>query len=217
MMGPFTDRIPEDFSTVKWEQIRDEQGMPQVMWVENGEIKTAQANLYQCSICGEVNYYPEKPQHCLYCKKKASFKPFTPPEIKELWKPYGMEFLLHPIDDIAGEINKFLDSYLYLEDYRQLEVMTRWIIASYRQDQFQFAPYLQFIGPVESGKNAGAGIDSAPVLPWHPARSHNTRCAVQGDHALPPDCLHGPGRAVVQPEYRARGGDVQHIHVRLPL
>jgi len=171
--------------------------MPQVMWVENGEIKTAQANLYQCSICGEVNYYPEKPQHCLYCKKKASFKPFTPPEIKELWKPYGMEFLLHPIDDIAGEINKFLDSYLYLEDYRQLEVMTRWIIASYRQDQFQFAPYLQFIGPVESGKTRALeliallsyrGILHAAITPAALCREitlyHPTVCMDQAEQSF---------------------------------
>lgn len=194
-MEPFQHAIP-DFSQVRWEQVRNENGDARLMWVENGEIKEAQTNLYRCNICGEINYYPAaNPKYCVFCHKKATFEPFTPAEIQELWMPYGMEPLLQPLGDIGGQINAFLSDHLYLEDYAQLEVLTRWIIASYRQDEFQFAPYLLFIGPVESGKTRALelisllsyrGILHANISPSALCREitkyHPTICIDQAEH-----------------------------------
>ena len=151
-MEDFKFHIP-DFSITKFEQIRDQDNKSRIAWVNDGGIKNVQTNIFKCDRCDTVEYYDTThPIFCSACNKKSTFIPFTPTEIEELWMPYGIEPYEPPLDDLPLKINEFIDNHLCLKSYSEVEVLTRWIIASYRQDDFNFAPYLQFIGPIESGK-----------------------------------------------------------------
>ena len=153
-----------DPNILKIEQIRDEAGKSKIAWVDHvsNEIKDhLETDLYTCDRCDTETYSPRgRPIFCDECGHKSTFTCFTPPEFEELWLPYGIEPFLNPLDDLPGEISSFIDDHLCLRNDYELEVLTRWNIASYRQDDFSHSPYLQFVGPIESGKTRALKIIS---------------------------------------------------------
>lgn len=56
------------------------------------------------------------------------------------------------LETLHSEIHSFIHDRLDLIDEREYRVITSWIIASWRLEDFNTAPYLFFLGPKESGK-----------------------------------------------------------------
>lgn len=77
----------------------------------------------------------------------------TKPFENELWEPYPPPVKMDPRNSsLPNELSEFLRKYVYLPSESDYEVLTAWIIATYKRDAFYSVPYLHLVGPIESGK-----------------------------------------------------------------
>lgn len=149
------------------EQIRLEDGTPKLAWVNDERvIQYDDPGIAKCMKCGAVDTYSLKELRlsvCKSCGRITKLKQISPPEIEEPWLPYPEPEPLPrdlSVENIGNEISDILSKTLVLRNPQEYEILTSWIIASYRQQDWKSAPYLQFIAPVSSGKTRALEIVS---------------------------------------------------------
>jgi len=104
-----------------------------------------------CLRCGHIDYYPHG-SLCKNCSRGGGVTQITPSRFQEPWYPYPAPRKIDPWTDVFQQILDVLKKTLYYDDEILYVIHALWIMASYRQQDFDVAPYLQFIAPVESGK-----------------------------------------------------------------
>lgn len=112
-----------------------------------------------CLRCGHIDYYPHG-SLCKNCSRGGGVTQITPSRFQEPWVPYPAPRKIDPWTDIFQQIIDILKKTLYYDHDILYMIHALWIFASYRQQDFDVAPYLQFIAPVESGKTRALEITS---------------------------------------------------------
>ena len=108
---------------------------------------------WRCLKCGgDFVSLVSPPVSCGCCHRVTDCKSVTPPVFNELWLPYGEPVVFFDIDLLFPRVVEFVKDCLVLRDDSEAIILALWIIASYRVHCFDTAPYLQFLGSVESGK-----------------------------------------------------------------
>jgi hypothetical protein len=89
----------------------------------------------------------------------------TPPVFVEPWRPYGEPIVFYDIDLLFPRVAEFVKDLVVLRNDEEAILVALWIIASYKQDCFNTAPYLQFLGSIESGKTRA--LEVLGMLAYH--------------------------------------------------
>jgi len=136
------------------EQIRLSQNEAKLVGVDlEGVIEYCDLGRWRCWQCdGEFFSSVSPPVGCPKCSKGRRFDSLSPPIFDEPWRPYGKPVIYEDLDSLFGKICEFIQDHLVLRSDVEKMVLALWIIASYRQQDFFTAPYLQFLGAIESGK-----------------------------------------------------------------
>lgn len=136
------------------EQIRLSHNEAKLVSVNSkGEIEYSAPGMWRCHKCGsDIFSVEDPPVFCDSCKRKSTFDNITPSIFKEPWRPYGEPLIYDSLDCLFENICGFIGDHLVLRNDVEKMVLALWIIASYRQQDFFTAPYLQFLGAIESGK-----------------------------------------------------------------
>lgn len=136
------------------EQIRTSENEVKLVSVDDeGVIQYDTLGLWKCRKCGETfQSFVSPPVSCECCMKGKRFDAVSPPIVKELWRPYSEPIIFGELDGLYENIAGFIQDHVVLRDMQEVEIMALWIIASYKQGCFDTAPYLQFLGAIESGK-----------------------------------------------------------------
>lgn len=138
------------------EQVINDVGQKVIVWAdEEGVLHDVPAGVLCCKRCGAYGVYSSLDDVCQNCGRITSFEVLTPPPFDELWLPYRYPHALFvdlEVEAIAWDVEEFIRKVLVMPEEEHYKILTAWIIASYRQQDWKTAPYLQFIGPVESGK-----------------------------------------------------------------
>jgi len=120
---------------------------------KEGVIFFKEAGLWKCRKCGgEFKSLIDPPDFCGCCNRKTTSDSVTPPVFKELWRPYSEPVVLDEINLLYESVFEFVEDHLVLDDDNEKRIIVLWILASYKQHIFDTAPYLQFLGSIESGK-----------------------------------------------------------------
>ena len=117
-------------------------------------------DVHICLRCGHVDIYADKNQSCRNCNRSGGLYQITPKTFQEPWYPYPAPRKIDPWTDIYQQIVDILEKTLYYDEPILYYIHALWIMASYRQEDFNTAPYLQFIAPVASGKTRALEITS---------------------------------------------------------
>jgi len=139
-----------------------------IVWVDqDGAIHETDTGVMRCKRCGHVDVYKDKDEPCKNCERLTSYEVITRPEFEEPWLPYPYPDPIFDIsvETIGNEISDILSRTIVLQNNQDYEILTSWIIASYRQQDWKSAPYLQFIAPISSGKTRALEILS--LLSYH--------------------------------------------------
>jgi len=152
----------------RYEQYRDQDGKAHLVGLGENGLYEVPINQYQCVRCGAeiIPPAPGPPQICDPdqggCGRKSSstrFELLTKDEEEELWEPYPEpEELDLELDLLWEEITEFISDHLVMPAPEDYHVLTAWIIATYKQESFDTAPYLHFVGPINSGKTRALEI-----------------------------------------------------------
>ena len=143
-----------------FEQVRNEDNEALITWVDDdGAIHNAPCGILRCKKCGGVDVYNTDDEYCKSCERATRFEIITPPPYEEPWLPYPHPEIIQTDLDLVGEkINEILHKTLVMRDDDEYEILTTWVVASYRQQDWQSFPYLQFIGAISSGKTRALEI-----------------------------------------------------------
>lgn len=68
------------------------------------------------------------------------------------WLETGSPQSYGSIEELYSRVRAFYVAHLDLQEDTLFDVMAAWTLATYRQEEISFAPYLFFLGPVASGK-----------------------------------------------------------------
>ena len=136
------------------EQIRTSQGEVRLVSVgKDGGILYDVPGRWVCRKCGgEFVSVVAPPVSCGCCHRATTCDSVTPPVFDELWLPYGEPVVFQDLDLLFPRVVEFVKDCLVLRDDSEAIILALWVIASYRMHCFDTAPYLQFLGSIESGK-----------------------------------------------------------------
>jgi len=126
----------------------------------NGNFYEILPNTYICLRCGYIDVYTNEKQSCKNCNRGGAIKQISPNQFTEPWLPYPAPRKIDPWVDVYQQIIDILEKTLYYDEKILYHIHALWIMASYRQEDFNTAPYLQFIAPVASGKTRALEITS---------------------------------------------------------
>jgi len=112
-----------------------------------------------CLRCGHIDVYANGKQHCKNCNR-TGLKQLSPNFFQEPWCPYPAPRKIDPWTDVFQQIVDILEKTLYYDEKILYVIHALWIMASYRQQDFDTAPYLQFIAPISSGKTRALEVTS---------------------------------------------------------
>lgn len=142
------------------EQIRLSHSEAKLVGVDSkGVIYYEDLGRWRCWKCDREFFSSVSPPvMCPKCNKKSQFDVLSPPIFDEPWTPYGEPIIYGDLDGLFQEVCGFIRDHLVLRSDAEYMIMALWIIASYKQGCFDTVPYLQFIGPIESGKTRGLRV-----------------------------------------------------------
>ena len=126
----------------------------------NGNFYEILPNTYICLRCGYIDVYTNEKQSCKNCNRGGAIKQISPNQFTEPWLPYPAPRKIDPWVDVYQQIIDILEKTLYYDEKILYHIHALWIMASYRQDDFDIAPYLQFIAPISSGKTRALEVTS---------------------------------------------------------
>lgn len=124
-------------------------------------FKFQDSDLWACTRCGKTIKSEKKPYYCDLCEKEINFKRTTEHINPDLWKLPNWEDI--PVDNLDMQ-NTFLDiiqlikQCLIFPDEIQYKLLTLWIIASWKQENWNTIPFLIFRGLIETGKTRALEI-----------------------------------------------------------
>jgi hypothetical protein len=134
----------------KWLNIkRDMEGDPPLseMFLEEA------CNLWECESCAHLEAREtdevSKIEKCSMCGKRKFKQRRTP--IKWLWKPVPKPESCDLLD-VYNEVSDFVRNYVYIEEDAMYDLVTAWVIASWKMHRIRVAPYLLMVGTIETGK-----------------------------------------------------------------
>ncbi|RLC79284.1 MAG: hypothetical protein DRJ03_23775 [Chloroflexi bacterium] len=108
-------------------------------------------DLHICKYCGKIEQYPDDERPCANCGRLGLSR-LTPKTFPEPWYPYPFPRKIDPWTDIYLQVEEILRQTIYYDKEIYYKIHALWIIATYLVNLFDTVPYLQFIGPVQSGK-----------------------------------------------------------------
>jgi len=108
-------------------------------------------DLHICKYCAKIEQYPDDERPCVNCGRLGLSR-LTPETFFEPWYPYPFPRKIDPWSDIYLQVEEILRQTIYYDKEIYYKIHALWIIATYLADRFDTVPYLQFIGPVQSGK-----------------------------------------------------------------
>jgi len=117
-------------------------------------------DVHICLRCGHVDIYADKNQSCRNCNRSGGLYQITPKTFQEPWYPYPAPRKIDSWTDIFQQIIDILERTIYYDEKILYTIHALWIMASYRQQDFITAPYLQFIAPIASGKTRALEVTS---------------------------------------------------------
>ena len=134
-----------------------------------GEPEFKDHSLFRCNKCWSVVKMEDNGKNgqrmdiCPNCEQRSCFTEITPqiPKLFEnlidlnsfkVFMPDAVkveaDFNFDPVCDMCN----FVRDRLVLRDEKELLIYVLWIISTWKLEWFNHVPYLQFVGPVESGK-----------------------------------------------------------------
>lgn len=119
------------------------------------DIQRMDPNMWECKKCGAQFYSEGQPNTCESCNRSGPFEQLTKNINPDKWKlPYWEDI---PKDDINmilvyEEIKQLIKNCIVFPEEIQYDLFTLWIIASYKKESFNTAPFLIFRGLISSGK-----------------------------------------------------------------
>ncbi|HMA82866.1 MAG TPA: hypothetical protein VKP59_01420 [Candidatus Thermoplasmatota archaeon] len=119
------------------------------------EIERMEPNMWECKKCGAQFQHEGQPNTCLSCNRSGPFEQLTKNINPDKWKlPYWEDIPQENIDMILvyDEIKKLIKNCIVFPEEIQYDLFTLWIIASYKKECFNTAPFLIFRGLISSGK-----------------------------------------------------------------
>jgi hypothetical protein len=96
-------------------------------------------------------------------------------ELNPLWLPYNKPIDYKDDTTLYNEIKEFFRKYLWLKDERYYDVLTCFVLATYRVEDFDVATYLFFFGPYKSGKSRA--LELLQLLCYRGIKCENTKLA----------------------------------------
>jgi len=149
----FLEAGEETRSFKEWEYIRVDDKQKIVTADPKGALVQGDVGQWKCRTCGGTFFSNGNPPlECGCCDRQTHCDPVSPLYLDEPWIPYNEPRVISKHELLPNETSGFLRRYLILPRKEDYEIMTWWILASYRQRDFWTFPYLQFIAPVRSGK-----------------------------------------------------------------
>lgn len=142
------------------DQIRLSHGEAKLVGVNSeGVIEYSDLGRWRCWKCdGEFFSSVSPPVGCPKCGKSNRFDSLSAPIFDEPWRAYGEPIIYEELDLLFQEVCGFIRDHLVLRSDAEYMVLALWIVASYRQQDFFTAPYLQFLGAIESGKSRALDV-----------------------------------------------------------
>jgi len=149
------------------EQVRSSDGEVRLASVDKeGDILYETPGRWKCRKCGGVFVsVVSPPVLCGCCNRVTVCDSVTSPVFVEPWRPYGEPVIFCDIDLLFPRVAEFVKDHLVLRNDEEAILVALWIIASYKQDCFNTAPYLQFLGSIESGKTRA--LEVLGLLAFH--------------------------------------------------
>ena len=141
--------------------------------------KLLDPNLLECQKCHAIVPMnkgitpPLCPEEYGGCGRKSVFAVYTPEPLM-YWKPipcYSVK--LEPEDaSLLYDIVKLIKQCIVFDSEIEYYVFALWCMATWKYEEFDTAPYLHFIGPIESGKTRALElIDRLAYRPFECARA----------------------------------------------
>ena len=122
--------------------------------------KLVDAGLLECKKCGATVKFKEgvTPPYCPECKRRSVFAVVTP-EPLTYWADIPYKGEMEPeTSSLLYDIVNLIKKCVVLESEIEYYVLALWCIASWKYEHFNTAPYLHFVGPIESGKSRALDI-----------------------------------------------------------
>ncbi|MHC1630743.1 MAG: hypothetical protein ACXQT4_00330 [Methanotrichaceae archaeon] len=126
----------------------------------DGNFYETLPGIYTCFRCGHIDTYTNGNQSCKNCNRPGGLRQITPQSFTEPWYPYPAPRKIDPWTDIFQQIVDILEKTIFYDEKILYIIHALWIMASYRQQDFDVAPYLQFIAPISSGKTRALEVTS---------------------------------------------------------
>ena len=118
--------------------------------------------IWQCKKCSaKIVSNPNEPVYCTECKRKSTFEPVTDVIDTTLWKlPRWKNIDIEDIDmqNTYLDLVQIIKDAVVFSDEIYYHILALWIIASWKQDQWNTIPFLIFRGLIESGKTRALEI-----------------------------------------------------------
>ena len=119
------------------------------------DIQRMEPNMWECQKCGNQFQHEGHPLNCPNCTKQGPFKQLTEDINPDKWKlPYWKDIPREEIDMILvyNDLKQLIKNCIVFPEEIQYDIFTLWIIASYKKESFNTAPFLIFRGLISSGK-----------------------------------------------------------------
>ena len=91
------------------------------------------------------------------------------------WLETGPAQAYDSAEELYGNIRSYYVNHIDLQEDALYDVLTTWTFATYRQEELWFAPYLFFLGPVDSGKTRC--LECLHQLSYRAIMATSTSCA----------------------------------------
>jgi len=144
-----------------WELVVKDDKIKRLTVNEEGEVQYLDPFVWECIRCGQkaVTPTPEAPPFCPHCNKRDIFKPRFPTELKSLfgsrWHvPWQLPREPKEVDTkwLYRDLKECISKHLVLTKETQYDILTKWVMATWRVDDWITVPYLLARGEIESGK-----------------------------------------------------------------
>ncbi|MEM3383818.1 MAG: hypothetical protein QXD42_05065 [Nitrososphaerales archaeon] len=126
----------------------------------------------------EVVIEDGKPTFAVYDGNEVKFRTIIKGEKAErnpLWLPYPRPIDYETDQALYNEVKAFFKKYLWLSDKRYYDVLASFVLATYRQGDFDVATYLFFFGPHKTGKSRA--LELLQLLCYRGIKCENTKLA----------------------------------------
>lgn len=152
----------------KWELILNSDEPRLLVW-SGDQVTVTQPFRFECRRCGAVLSPPEPipPDFCPECGKRGTFEPRFPKALQLLWDDgWRVPWLLpeyraeEKIDlrELYQELKNCIKKHVVYPEEEYYDVLTCWVLASWKVDEIPSAPYLLFLGEHDSGKTRSLDV-----------------------------------------------------------